>query len=246
MPVIIEIDTKLLESKTDKTIQLDDPKVLDEMVASGLRARLQAESLVTGLLYVDLSVIPDPPTPIYHQLLPLFSEIPSAPNEIKMLMDNLAHLDFKGLSSKLDAVLATLESTLGELQMAEISSGITNLLESFNAVVTSSQFTNSLANLELTLEQTHLLAAELRTKVGPLGTNAAEVLDETRKTAAELRLAVEDVRDLLAPHAPLRRDLAHALEQISEAARSIGDLSDYLSRNPNALLSGRATREPDQ
>lgn len=246
MPVIIEIDDKLLNSKTDKQFQLGNPAVLKEAVDKGLRARLQAESLVTGLLYVDLSVLPDPAPPRYHQVKALYQEIPSAPNDIKLIMESLAQLDFKGISEKLDKVLATLDDNLGQLQMGEISSGLTNLLASLNSVVNAPELTNAVARLDQTLQETHLLASELRTKVDPLATGAEQTLDEARTTIVELRLATEDLRGLLAPDAPLKRELAEALVQISNASRSIGDLADYLSRNPKALISGRKSTESPQ
>lgn len=245
LPVIIEIDDELLNSKMDRTFDLEDPKVLQEAVDNGLRAKLEAESLVTGMLYVDLSILPDPPPARYHQLKPLYSEIPSAPNDIQRLMENLAALDFRSLSEKLDSVLAMLERNLGELRMREISAGLTNLLTSLDEVVHAPQLTNSLAKLDRTLAETHQLVVELRTKVDPVADGAQQTLAETRKAATELRLAIEDLRGLMAPEGPLKRDMAEALEQISVVARSVSDLADYLSRNPNALLSGRKHREPN-
>jgi len=245
LPVIIEVDNELLNSKTDRTIDLGNSELLQELVDKGLRARLQAESLVTGVLYVDLSVLPDPPPATYHQVEPLYIEIPSAPNDIKLLMENIAHLDFRGLSEKLDALLASLNEDLRQLQMEEISKGLTNLLTSLNAVVNSPELTGAVTKLDQTLEETHLLATELRTKVDPIGDGVAQTLVDAQTTMTELRLAVEDLRTLLAPDAPLKRELGGALDQISNAARSIGDLADYLSRNPNALLSGRKPQDPE-
>ncbi|MCU0771934.1 MAG: MlaD family protein [Verrucomicrobia bacterium] len=236
MPVILEIDHQLLQSKTDKRYRLDEPEVVRDLVDKGLRARLQAESLVTGLLYVDLSLLSDPPPAVYHQVKPIHEEIPSAPNDIQLLMENLARLDLKGLSDRLDRVLASIETNLGQLQMREISGGLTNLLGSLNQVVDAPHLTNALASLDRTLEETRRLAERLNSKVDPLASGAEQTL-------AELRLALEDLRGMLAPEAPLKRELAEALTQISLAARSIGDLSDYLSRNPNALLSGRKPQE---
>ena len=244
MPVLIEIDHRLLNRKTDRTFTLSDPAELKDLVDKGLRARLQAESLLTGVLYVDLSILPDPPPATFHQLKPIHKEIPSAPNEIQRLMENLAHMDIRGLSEKLDQVLVTLNDNLNQLQMEEISSGITNLLTSMNALVDSRDLTNAVMRLNLTLEETQQLAADLRTRMGPVADGASRTLAEAQQTLSELRLAVEDVRGLLAPEAPLRQDLSMALDQISHATRSIGDLADFLSRNPNALLSGRKPSEP--
>jgi paraquat-inducible protein B len=56
---------------------------------------------------------------------------------------------------------------------------------------------------------------------------------------ADLRQGIQELRDLLGPHAPLQRDLSEALSELSEAARSLGTLAEFLNRHPNALLTGR-------
>jgi paraquat-inducible protein B len=60
---------------------------------------------------------------------------------------------------------------------------------------------------------------------------------------AELRGGVQDVRDLIRPQAPLRSDLDTTLRQLSEAARSLAELGEFLRQHPNALLSGRKVQE---
>jgi len=44
---------------------------------------------------------------------------------------------------------------------------------------------------------------------------------------------------MLAPHAPLRRELTSMVENLGQTARDISVLADFLTRNPNALISGR-------
>ena len=69
-------------------------------------------------------------------------------------------------------------------------------------------------------------------------------LQDAQVTMVELRHDLQSLRDLLAPQAPLRRDLATALTEIAEAARAIGALADFLTRHPDALLRGRRLDEP--
>ena len=47
------------------------------------------------------------------------------------------------------------------------------------------------------------------------------------------------LRTLLGSDAPLAVGLASTLADLSEAARSIRDLADFLDRHPNAILTGR-------
>ena len=55
MPVIISIDKKLIQSKSDVALQFTESR-LKHLISVGYRGRLEAESLVTGVLYVELDV----------------------------------------------------------------------------------------------------------------------------------------------------------------------------------------------
>src|SRR5216117_1302690 len=54
MPVVIAIDKKLAQSKSDDQLEIGSQSKLDLLIRQGFRGRLDAESLVTGVLYVDL------------------------------------------------------------------------------------------------------------------------------------------------------------------------------------------------
>src|SRR5271169_1281095 len=64
MPVIIAIDKKLVQSKSDEILQIDNQARLNENIRRGLRGRLDAESVVTGVLHVSLDMVPDAPPPV--------------------------------------------------------------------------------------------------------------------------------------------------------------------------------------
>lgn len=243
IPVIIEINDDLLREKSDRSIGFADQAGFDALVEKGLRGRLEAQSLVTGLLYVELEINPGAPTPVFHQLKPQYKEIPTLPTQIQELLTNLASLDVKGITDKLNAILDQLGTRLGELQVNEINHGLTNLLGSLNALVQSPKLTNSLDSLQATLTEYRLLAQRLGERVDPLSDNADQTLEEARASLAEMRKGFEDIRDLIAPHAPLRKDLLKAVDQLGEAAQSIAELADFLTRNPNAVLTGRQSKE---
>ena len=72
VPVIIALDKKLAQSKSDQQLQIGNQARLDQAIRHGLRGRLDAESLVTGVLYVDLDTVRNPPPPVFHQLQPQY------------------------------------------------------------------------------------------------------------------------------------------------------------------------------
>jgi paraquat-inducible protein B len=242
LPVIIELNENLLNKKSDETFNLTEEAQFDAYVKRGLRGRLEVQSLLTGLLYVDLDFLPAMPA-IYHQSKPIYREIPTAHTEIQKLLDNVFRIDLAGMADKLSIILSKFEASLGEIQMKEINRGLTNLLVSLNAVVTSPGLTNTLASAHQALDEFRLLSEKLRHRVDGLADSADETLAGSRETLAELRGAAQDVRDWIAPQAPLRRDLDAALGQMGGAARSVEGLVEFLKRHPNAVLSGKKTLE---
>src|SRR6266568_7640050 len=93
MPVIVSIDKKLAQSKSDEQLEVGSEARLSLLIQQGFRGGLDAESLVTGVLYVALDIVPNAPTPQFHQLTPEYQEIPTMPTPIQQLLANLAHLD---------------------------------------------------------------------------------------------------------------------------------------------------------
>src|SRR5215471_7487866 len=62
MPVIIEVDHKLIQERLGEPVEVFTEAALDERIRRGLRASLQTESLVTGVLYIDIRPNPNAPT----------------------------------------------------------------------------------------------------------------------------------------------------------------------------------------
>ena len=228
-PLIIEIDETMLHTHTDRRADLASKKQVDELIARGLRGKLDAASFVTGVLMVDLSINPNAPPPVFHQLKPEYVEIPTTPTTIEILLANLGKIDIKGMGDKLNSILAKLDNGLGNLDVKTINTGVTNLLASLDRVVSSPELTNSLMSLHNTLDDFGSLAKNIDTNT----------LVQVQVTLAELRTTVQNLSAVTAPDSPMQTELAGALEQLSNAARSIAELTEFLKRNPNALITGR-------
>jgi paraquat-inducible protein B len=241
MPVIIDIDEELLQARSDRRMRIHDETAFDELVRKGLRGRLDAESLVTGVLYVELQVVPNAPPPVFHQLVPDYREIPTMPTTIQELLSNLANFDIEGISDKLNSLLSRLETAVSELDVRQLNHGLTNLVASMNRVVDSPDLTNSLAKLRLALEDTRALVRKLDERVDPLADKVAGTLEQAQQTLAQMRRAVEHLDGLVAPDSPLQNDLINALDEVGVAARAVSDLAEFLERHPNSLISGKKT-----
>jgi paraquat-inducible protein B len=243
MPVILELDEKLLRERMAEAMQLFTEQAWEVRIKRGLRATLQSESLLTGVLYVEIHIHPDAPPPMFHQLKKIYPELPTEPTQIQQLMSNLSSLDIKSIQKNLNGLLTKLDRMLGNLQMAQINQGITNLLTSLDRLVSSPEITNDLVAVGTTLDQYRALGEKLTGRIDPLVDSITNTLVDASRALAQIRGAGENLRTLLAPDAALRTDLDQALQQLAGAAQSISALIEFLKQHPNALIAGRQTLE---
>src|SRR5437016_3754656 len=197
MPVIVSLDKKLAQSKSDEQLEIGSESRLNLLIQQGFRGGLDAESLVTGVLYISLDIVPNAPPPQLHQLTPEYEEIPTMPTPIQQLLANLGRLDIGGLSQKLNTVLSRLDTILGQLNIAEINAGATNLLGAANHLIGTLDLTNSIAAVKRTLNNAEALLKRIDDRVDPLADNLTNTLYDSQKTLADLRQGIQSLAGLL-------------------------------------------------
>jgi len=243
MPVILEMQEKLLRERMGEPAEIFTERVLAGRIERGLRASLQTESMVTGVLYIDVRPNPNAPPPVFHQLERRYPELPTEPTQIQKLFENLSSLDIKSVEKNLNALLTKLDTAVGALHVTEIDQSITKLLQSLDRLVNSPEITNDLAAVRTTLDEYRLLGEKLNRRIDPLADSVTNSLGEADRLLAQVRGAVEDLGTLLAPNSALKNDLAQTLQQLAAAGQSLSALLDLLKRHPNALITGRQTSE---
>ncbi|MBX3732991.1 MAG: MCE family protein [Verrucomicrobiae bacterium] len=243
-PVIIQVDGEILRRKSDDRMDLDDPAFLKTRIAQGLRGKLDAESLVTGVLYVELGMVTNAPPAIFHQLRAEYPEIPTMPTGIQELLANLAQVDFRGISERMSALLTRVDSLLGAIDMHMINEEVTRLLSAANGLVASPDLTNSLHELNLALGDARVLIRGANVQMDTLTGSVTNTLAEADRALLQMRRGLEALTGMVEPDAPFRSDATMALGQVADAAQALAELADFLRRNPNALLTGRKPPTP--
>jgi len=239
MPVIFQVQEDLIRQRLVGATSFTSIENLGEEVHKSLRAQLEIESLVTGVLYISLEIENSPPPAIYHQVEKVYPEIPSRPTEIQQLMKNLASLDLAGLEHKISGLVTRLDGVVTSLKMDEIIGSVTNVLGSVNRVVTTPDLTNSFTSLRTTLDQYRVLGEKVSNRVDPLADGITNTLDHLNSTLVQARGSMRNLREVLAPDSPLRNDLSLALDHLAEASQSVAALAEFLQDHPNALITGR-------
>ena len=211
--VQIPVEVKLYPDRLRGTSVQDatGPGVLiDKLVARGMRAQLRSGSLLTGQLFVALDFFPTAAKAAVRKRHGR-TEIPVVVGSVTELQETLL-----GIVRKLDRL--PLEAVVGDAR-------------------------KSLTTLERTLAITEQAVRRIDSDLTPqAGRTLAELsrtLSGVETTLGSARRSLAGVDALLADNAPLQRDVRETLQEVTRAAEALRSLSDYLERNPGAILRGR-------
>ncbi len=236
LPVIIDVDRSQLLARGGTGAALEKSG-FDEMIQMGMRAQLDTESLLTGLLYIDLDL--HPKTPANYVLEPdgPYREVPTVQTDMAELQDRLTKTLDKFDKIDFQALVVSI---------TDAANSIKNLTGSPELKATLESLKGTVANLNQAVVSARNLLNNANAKVGPLVADIRESSDEANKTMKETRSALVNLQQTLDPDSPLAVHLNQTLDSLTETSRSIGEFTDYLQRNPGALVRGRYVPEKDK
>jgi paraquat-inducible protein B len=244
IPVIIEIDEKQVLSSGGSSTIFKSPDYVKNQINKGLRASLESESFITGKLYIALDYYKDAGPPEFVQKEGPYQEIPSISTGLSEFIKSVGRIDIVGLSTKLDDTLTQLNQLVGQLQVKQMSEGVVRVLNSADKLINSTDLKDAISSLGKTSEETRKVLTKLDQQLDPLTTGLNNTTAEATKSLAELRQTLEQIRGLVGSDSPLIGQIDSALQDFSDASRSVRMLSDYLARNPKAILTGRKGPAP--
>ena len=256
MPVTAEFDRALLAGVLGPTAPTHGP-VMPALVRQGLVARLATQSLLTGLLYVDLDIDPVRAAALAAAPGPT-AAMPAIPTErtrLQTLQAQLQGRDLAAVAASTRDLLADPQARRALVHTAEAAQALTALARRLDHEVgpLARAADSTLAESRRTLQQWAPAAQQMAQQVGgaasQVGAAAAQVqalaaagtplVADLRQTAAELGRSAATLREAASEDSALRLNADRALQDLARAARSLGELGDLLERQPDALLRGR-------
>lgn len=245
VPVEYEVDLGRLTTPAGTYVNLADTVVLRQQIAKGLRAQLQMESFVTGVLYLELAYRRDSTPPRLEDRPTRYPEVPSTPS--------LQAAIGGGAGSILEKVIGILERVnglLNDLNMREINSAVAQSTKAVQELLTAPELRQTLREMPATTEQlrrtmaeTERLAARVTSAVDPLQQNVTGVSTEATATLKALQRTLDETNALLSTDTGPGYALTGTLKSLREAADALRLLVQSLEQNPDMLLRGRKPPE---
>jgi paraquat-inducible protein B len=255
-PVVIEIDPGVLLDVDGKPLQPatsweERKENTKRLIEAGLKAQLQMQSFLTGLLYVEVNFFRAEPIKLTGRNYKDLPEIPSIPTTVDQL------------KSTADEMLAKFR----QLPIEDIVKDFAVTMKEVRDMMTSEELKKNRVALSKTLDETEKLVANLNRNLDPLinnmnGTvadtrtmvrdfsremrpvlistekalnNATTALNTATDVLEESKQTLGSVDALTAPDAPLWQ----SLEALRDAAQSTKTLTDYLERHPDSIIYGK-------
>ncbi|MFP6665512.1 MAG: MlaD family protein [Deltaproteobacteria bacterium] len=229
IPVVIEIDESKIELGAGRPLDFGDPAILGDLIGRGLRASLQPESLVTGLLFVNLDFYPDA-APVEFNAEASLLAIPTLPSTLEAVQE----------------VIGRIVRELDQVDFKAVFTSVEDSIEAIHEVLTSPEIPSTLESLSDTMESLRGLSLTLNEKIGPFTDAVEGTARQADQTLAEMTKVIRSVQLLIEPESPLAYQLGETLKQVSGAADSMRELTGFLAEHPSALLYGRGLEEEDQ
>ena len=244
--VVCEIDRSPFVGNAGGKVEMRDREMLEEMVAQGLQARLDLIG-ITGMLYVEMDFLKEPRPLTLALEHPDYVVVPSVPSTFAGLLDNLAQIsselgeiDFAGLGKSATRLLDSATHVLTEAKLDELFADIRGMVANVNQLVDSDEVRRTIAAAGEGLEDFSRLARRLEAEVDPLSEAVTGSAEELRRTLRDVGQTFSAIQEMIGPRMGLGLQLGDTLGTIHEAARAVERLADFLERNPEAILRGRA------
>lgn len=142
---------------------------------------------------------------------------PSAPGSVFQLYDNRQ---------------AAMGAPVAPPLLADTLKNLNQVLRNLNQATSGPQLRDSILSLNRLLAHLDHMAVEAQP-------NLNDLLKSLRATSDAAQRTIALIQQRAGGNAPSNTDLPQLMSELSQAARSVRELADYLDRHPDALLRGR-------
>ena len=235
--VTVEIDPETLEREDNHE---GGGELIDELIKRGLCAQLRLQSLLTGLLYVDVDFRPDKIAQIKN-IKTDYKQIPTTPTDLEQLTRDLESIDIGQLGENLEQIVSGINSFVNDKSLQDVVKNIELALvavrESADAVnLQAGRFGDAVIPLA---EQGTTTIAELNRALPELTQKLDATLGSLQQTAAALEKTSSNATYLTSEDSPLLYRIESAATSVNSAAEQVRRLSETLEQQPEALFYGK-------
>ncbi len=230
IPVLIEIEPERIVGRDNQEIE-PPYQMLNKLVERGLRASLQTGSLLTGQLYVGLSMRPDTPIHLIEEETP-YPQLPT-----------IRAADFGSIAQSVERFLKKLD----RVDLDKLSLELIKTLEGTSKIFNGPEVQETLEEMQLSLQVFRGILQKVDDSSLQETINSARVvMDKITETMDTFDETLSQANLVLKPNSPLQYNIIKLTGELEETARSVRSLVDTLERHPQALIFGKDTEVEEE
>jgi len=258
VPVIVEIVVSNIHWVGERP---SPGVIMQKLVERGLRGQLQLESMVTGQLFIQLDFHTDASAQaITIDPLTNLPEIPTVPTTMQQVeitvrkaLETFGNLPLEEIVRSINTAMQGIDRLANapelleavrtlNITLSDIRQFVRNLDAQIPVLTTDAKET--LASISGAMNNVGKLAQNAEGQVTQLTGGLQETVSTARVTLESAQETMKNLNGFMAPNSPVGYEVVKALRELSEAARALRVLADYLERNPNAILFGKSEARP--
>ena len=217
----------------------DEENLPERLIQQGFGAQLKPQSLLTGLLYIELDFYPDQASSITVKTD--YPQIPTVMSDLETFSKDVDDMDLPGMVSDLREVINNLKAVTASNEAQNLASTLNQALVSFDTM--SREVGNSFSAMS---KQFVPMAKDIRLLSDNMNRHLPETVSQLNQAIIEMQkslVAMQDtatqMQDILDPQSPMFYQFQQSSKDISKAARAIDYLAEMLEQQPSAIWSGR-------
>jgi len=246
IPVNIEIDPKLVQ--TVGPLRRSFEEDLKPLIHQGLRARLELQSILTGMLQVGLGYFPDKPVRLVG-IDRKYPEIPTIPSQ--EIMKRIEQLPLEAIAKNVEAALEGINSLVNSPEIMQSVRSISQAADEAGQLAHNLNARSGpvLSRLEGAVGDARKLIRNTDRQIDPVATSLKGTLASIEKTSDEagatFRQAQQTITVLegdIGEDSELMYELKKTVKDVGAAAKNIQSLAKTIERQPESLLFGKKLR----
>lgn len=223
---------------------ISDADLAEELISRGLRAQLNIQSLLTGLLYIELDFFPESPLNL-AKIDSNYLQLPTIPTNLQRIIRKLEDIDVGELVEDLQTISNGIQTLVTGDDFQGLPANLTSTLDSVRELSTqlSEQLATTGPKLDSVLEETAVTvnaANEQLPRITSLIESNLKVLDGA---IASFEKGMQGVDGLVSPDSATVYQLNNALQEMTRAGRSLQSLANTLEQQPESVIRGKRGEE---
>lgn len=242
-PVLTAVSADLVLSKISRNGESMNIEFLKESIDQGMRAQLNFQSLLTGLLYVELDYFPESELKLYN-LQDNYLELPTVARGFDEITKNLQEMNIKGLVGNVENLILQLNKVVASGKIEQALGSFDEAAQSIN--LTSIEFEKLGKNLNETSVELSKLLVTLNEQAPDMAKQLNGNLIVLQKSLDQFNQTANTLNHTFSEDSPLVYQLNTTMQDISKSARAFQSLSETLEQQPEAIWRGKSLSEGDQ